>query len=70
METPSRTEPVLNETYADLLDRYGIQGLPVRNRRLRVKGMVEQGVLTTAGRSPAICGALARAAPPPAGNIR
>ena len=28
METPSRTRPVVNETYADLLDGYGVQGLP------------------------------------------
>ena len=45
VKTPSRTEPVLNETYADLLDHYGIQGLPARVRRPRDKGAVEQGVL-------------------------
>ena len=45
VKKPSRTEPVLNETYADLLDHYGIQGLPARVRRPRDKGAVEQGVL-------------------------
>ena len=45
VKTPSRTEPVLNETYADLLEHYGIQGLPARVRRPRDKGAVEQGVL-------------------------
>ena len=42
---PSRYEPVLNETYADLLDHYGVQGFPARVRRPRDKGLVEQGVL-------------------------
>ena len=42
---PSRYEPVLNETYADLLDHYGAQGFPARVRRPRDKGLVEQGVL-------------------------
>ena len=42
---PSRYEPVLNETYADLLEHYGVQGLPARVRRPRDKGLVEQGVL-------------------------
>lgn len=42
---PSRYEPVLNETYADLLDHYGAHGLPARTRRPRDKGLVENGVL-------------------------
>ena len=42
---PSRYEPILNETYADLLDHYGIQGFPARVRKPRDKGLVEQGVL-------------------------
>ena len=42
---PSRYEPVLNETYADLLDHYGIVALPARVRRPRDKGLVEHGVL-------------------------
>ena len=42
---PSCYEPVLNETYADLLEHYGVQGLPARVRRPRDKGLVEQGVL-------------------------
>lgn len=42
---PSRYEPVLNETYADLLDHYGVQGFPARVRRPRDKGAVEQAVL-------------------------
>ena len=42
---PSRYEPVLNETYADLLDHYGAHGLPARSRRPRDKGLVENGVL-------------------------
>ena len=45
VKQPSRYEPVLNETYADLLDHYGVQGLPARVRRPRDKGLVEQGVL-------------------------
>ena len=45
VKNPSRYEPVLNETYADLLDHYGIQGFPARARRPRDKGAVEQGVL-------------------------
>ena len=44
MKTASRTEPVLNEMYADLLDRYGIH-LLAWNRRPRIKGVVEQHVL-------------------------
>ena len=40
VKTPSRTEPVLNETYADLLEHYGIQGLPARVRRPRDKSLV------------------------------
>ena len=42
---PSRVEPVLNETYADLLDHYGVQCLPARVRRPRDKALVENGVL-------------------------
>ena len=42
---PSRYEPVLNETYADLLEHYGVQGFPARVRRPRDKGLVENGVL-------------------------
>ena len=34
---PSRYEPVLNETYADLLEHFGVQGLPARVRRPRDK---------------------------------
>ena len=45
VKDPSRYEPVLNETYADLLDHYGVQGFPARVRRPRDKGAVEQGVL-------------------------
>ena len=45
VKQPSRYEPVLNETYADLLDHYGIQGFPARVRRPRDKGLVEHGVL-------------------------
>ena len=45
VKDPSRFEPVLNETYADLLDHYGVQGFPARVRRPRDKGAVEQGVL-------------------------
>ena len=36
---------MLHETYADLLEHYGVQGLPARVRRPRDKGLVEQGVL-------------------------
>ena len=39
---PSRYEPVLNETYADLLEHYGVQGLPARVRRPRDKGLLRQ----------------------------
>ena len=42
---PSRYEPVLNETYADLLEHYGAQGFPARVRKPRDKGLVENGVL-------------------------
>ncbi|MYA40926.1 MAG: IS21 family transposase [Gemmatimonadetes bacterium] len=45
VKRPSRYEPVLNETYADLLDHYGVKGFPARVRRPRDKGLVEQGVL-------------------------
>ena len=40
MIKPSRYEPVLNETYADLLDHYGAHGLPARSRRPRDKCLV------------------------------
>ena len=36
---PSRHEPVLNETYADLLEHYGIEGLPARVKRPRDKSL-------------------------------
>ncbi len=42
---PSRYEPVLNETYADLLEHYGAQGFPARVRKPRDKALVENGVL-------------------------
>ena len=42
---PSRYEPVLNETYADLLDHYGVEGFPARSRKPRDKALVENGVL-------------------------
>ena len=42
---PSRHEPVLNETHADLLEHYGVLGLPARVRKPRDKGLVENGVL-------------------------
>ena len=45
VKKPSRYEPILNETYADLLEHYGVQGFPARVRRPRDKGLVEQGVL-------------------------
>ncbi len=35
VKDPSRYEPVLNETHADLLDHYGVQGFPARVRRPR-----------------------------------
>ena len=41
----SRYEPVLNETDADLLDHYGVQGLPARVWWPRDKGLVGQGVI-------------------------
>ena len=41
---PSRYEPVLNETYADLLEHYGAHGLPPRSRRPRDKAKVEAAV--------------------------
>ena len=40
VKQPSRHEPVLNETYADLLEYYGVQGLPARVRRPRDKSWV------------------------------
>ena len=40
---PSRFEPVLNETYADLLDHYGVEALPARVRRPRDKGAGRTG---------------------------
>ncbi len=42
---PSRFEPVLNETYADLLTHYGTDALPARRRRPRDKALAENGVL-------------------------
>ena len=42
---PSRYEPVLNETYADLLGHYGVLGLPARVRKPKDKALVENGVL-------------------------
>ena len=45
VKKPSRYEPVLNETYADLLEHYGVQGLPARVRKPRDKGLVENCVL-------------------------
>ena len=47
---PSRYEPTLNETYADLLNHYGTHGLPARTRRPRDKGLVENSVLLVARR--------------------
>ena len=43
--SPSRYEPVLNATYADLLKHYGVLGLPARVRKPRDKGLVENAVL-------------------------
>ena len=37
---PSRYEPVLNETYADLLEHYDVQGFPARVRKPRDKSFV------------------------------
>ena len=45
VKQPSRYEPVLNETYADLLDHYGVEGFPARSRKPRDKALVENGVL-------------------------
>ena len=42
---PSRYEPVLNETYADLLEHYDVQGFPARVKKPRDKALVENGVL-------------------------
>ena len=42
---PSRYEPILNETYADLLDHYDVQGFPARVKKPRDKALVENGVL-------------------------
>ena len=42
---PSRYEPILNETYADLLEHYDVQGFPARVRKPRDKALVENGVL-------------------------
>lgn len=42
---PSHSEPVLNETYADLLEHYDTEALPARTRRPRDKALVENGVL-------------------------
>ena len=41
---PSRYEPVLNETCADLLEHYGAHRLPARSRRPRDKARVEAAV--------------------------
>ena len=41
----SSHEPVLNETYADLLEHYDTEALPARKRRPRDKALVENGVL-------------------------
>ena len=47
---PSRYEPVLNETYADLLDHYGAHGLPARSQAAARQGAGrERGA---AGRAP------------------
>ena len=43
VKKPSRYEPVLNETSADLLEHYGAHGLRARSRRPRDKGLVENG---------------------------
>ncbi len=40
VKTPSRYEPVLNETYADLLEHYGVEGLPARVKKPRDKSLV------------------------------
>ena len=45
VKKPSRYEPVLNETYANLLEHYGIEGKPARVKRPRDKALVENGVL-------------------------
>ena len=45
VKQPSRYEPVLNETYADLLEHYGVEGFPARVRKPRDKALVENGVL-------------------------
>ena len=45
VKRPSRCEPVLNETYADLLGHYGVEAFPARVRKPRDKALVEQGVL-------------------------
>jgi len=45
VKRPSRYEPVLNETYADLLEHYGAEGFPARVRKPRDKALVENGVL-------------------------
>ena len=45
MKTPSRYEPVLNETYADLLEHYDVKGLPARVKKPRDKALAENGVL-------------------------
>ncbi len=45
VKRPSRHEPVLNETYADLLDHYGVRGFPARVGKPRDKALVENGVL-------------------------
>ena len=42
---PSRYEPILNETYADLLEHYDVRGFPARRKKPRDKALVENGVL-------------------------
>ncbi|MDE0226028.1 MAG: IS21 family transposase [Gammaproteobacteria bacterium] len=44
VKRPSRYEPVLNETYADLLGHCGVPGQPARVGKPRDKGLVENGV--------------------------
>ena len=43
VKNPSRYEPVLNETYADLLEHYDIQGLPARVKKPRDNALVKPG---------------------------
>ena len=41
---PCRHEPVLNGIYSDLLEHYGVQGLPARSYKPRDKSLVENSV--------------------------